>query len=68
MSFRWKATACCVVAAFALDHSGAAAQQPIVASAVVRQDYEALAQQIYQSPSDLDVSFKFAEQAVARGD
>ncbi|NVN88608.1 MAG: tetratricopeptide repeat protein [Rhodopseudomonas sp.] len=68
MSFRWKATACCVVAAFALDHSGAAAQQPIVASAVVQQDYEALAQQMYQSPSDLDVSFKFAEQAVARGD
>ncbi|HEY5504159.1 MAG TPA: tetratricopeptide repeat protein, partial [Sedimentisphaerales bacterium] len=31
-------------------------------------DYEALFQQMYKAPSNLDVSFKFAEQAVARGD
>ncbi|MBS0529084.1 MAG: hypothetical protein JSS22_06805, partial [Proteobacteria bacterium] len=35
---------------------------------VVQQDYEALFQQMYKNPSNLDVSFKFAEQAVRRGD
>ena len=55
-------TACC---------SGAAAQSttsPISAASVVQQDYDALFQQMYKNPSDLKASFKFAEQAVKRGD
>ena len=52
--------------------SGAAAQQPagaaVVGTSVVQFDYDALFQQMYKSPSNLEVSFKFAEQAVARGD
>ncbi|WP_299812155.1 tetratricopeptide repeat protein [Tardiphaga sp.] len=41
---------------------------PISAATVVQQDYEALFQQMYKNPSNLDVTFKFAEQAVARAD
>jgi tetratricopeptide (TPR) repeat protein len=58
------------VAAF----SGAAAQQtpgigtPGIGTSVVQFDYDALFQQMYKSPANLDLSFKFAEQAVARGD
>lgn len=55
-------TACC---------SGAAAQSTtslISAASVVQQDYDALFQQMYKNPSDLEASFKFAEQAVKRGD
>ncbi len=37
-------------------------------ASVVQGDYDALFQQMYQQPSNLEVSFKFAEQAVARGD
>lgn len=52
--------------------SGTAAQSspgaPVSAAAVVQQDYDALFQQMYKNPSNLDVSFKFAEQAVARQD
>jgi hypothetical protein len=51
--------------------SGAAAQpasHSATAATVVQQDYEALFQQMYKNPSNLDVSFKFAEQAVKRGD
>lgn len=50
--------------------SAASAQQPAVspASPAVQMDYDALFQQMYKTPSNLDVSFKFAEQAVARGD
>lgn len=48
------------------------AQQPPVppdsAASVIQQDYEALFQQMYKNPANLDVSFKFAEQAVARAD
>jgi tetratricopeptide (TPR) repeat protein len=62
----------CILVAGALC-SSAAAQQISVAplanpASVVQLDYEALFQQMYKSPSNLDVSFKFAEQAVARGD
>jgi Tfp pilus assembly protein PilF len=50
----------------------AAAAQPaspaVTAGTVVQQDYEALFQQMYKNPSNLEVSFKFAEQAVKRGD
>jgi len=48
-----------------------AQSQPIVAAvpaAAVQMDYEALFQQMYRTPSNLDVSFQFAHQAVARGD
>lgn len=52
--------------------STAPAQQTLLqaatASPAIQYDYDALFRQMYQSPSDLDVSFKFAEQAVARGD
>ena len=56
--------------------SGAAAQSttsPISASLIsaasaVQQDYDALFQQMYKNPADLEASFKFAEQAVKRGD
>lgn len=50
----------------------ASAQQTLLQAATdapaVRLDYDALFQQMYQSPANLDVSFKFAEQAVSRGD
>lgn len=68
MSVGWKATACLLVAAFALDQPGAAAQQPVVASTVIEQDHEALFRQRRHDPSDLDARFNFAKQAVARGD
>lgn len=59
------------IGVFVLD-SAARAQQPAtnptVSASVVQVDYEALFQQMYKNPSNLDVSFKFAEQAVARGD
>jgi tetratricopeptide (TPR) repeat protein len=38
------------------------------ASAVVADDYDALFKAMYKDPSNLDLSFRFAEQAVARGD
>lgn len=66
-----KATTGCALASLAF-FSGAAAQQPtgaaVIGTSVVRFDYDALFQQMYKSPSNLEVSFKFAEQAVARGD
>jgi hypothetical protein len=46
--------------------------QPAPSSSVpgsaVQPDYEALFRQMYKTPSNLDISFKFAEVAVARGD
>jgi len=62
----------CIAAGVALC-SGAAAQQIDVApppgtASIVQLDYEALFQQMYKSPSNLNVSFKFVEQAVARED
>uniref|UniRef100_Q07M94 Uncharacterized protein n=1 Tax=Rhodopseudomonas palustris (strain BisA53) TaxID=316055 RepID=Q07M94_RHOP5 len=51
-------------------YSPAAAQTmaPVTPASVVQGDYEALFQRMYQNPSDLDVSFKFAHEAVQRGD
>jgi tetratricopeptide (TPR) repeat protein len=50
-------------------YSPAAAQtaSPATPAAVIQGDYEALFQQMYQNPSNLDVSFKFAHEAVQRG-
>jgi hypothetical protein len=42
--------------------------QAITATPTTQFDYDVLFKQMYHSPADLDVSFKFAEQAVARGD
>ncbi len=49
------------------------AQQPTPANArsasgVVADDYDALFKATFKDPSNLDLSFRFAEQAVARGD
>ncbi|ETR76885.1 hypothetical protein X566_04000 [Afipia sp. P52-10] len=44
-----------------------AVAQPTPAS-VVSDSYETLFKQMFQNPSNLDVSFRFAEQAAARGD
>ena len=41
---------------------------PVTPAAVVQGDYEALFAQMYRNPSDLDVSFRFAHEAVQRGD
>jgi tetratricopeptide (TPR) repeat protein len=66
-----KAAIGCALASVAF-FSSATAQQPagaaVIGTSVVQFDYDALFQQMYRSPSNLDVSFKFAEQAVARGD
>jgi hypothetical protein len=59
-----------LAAAMTFAGSGAFAQddaKPTPAS-IVQQDYDALFQQMYQQPSNLDVSFQFAHQAVERGD
>lgn len=42
--------------------------QAVTATQATQPDYDALFNQMYQSPANLDVSFKFAEQAVARAD
>jgi hypothetical protein len=61
----------CIAASVALC-SGAAAQPIGVplpgAASAVQLDYETLFRQMYKRPSNLEVSFKFTEQAVARGD
>ncbi len=46
------------------------AQPPPVPTpaSVVANDYDALFKQMFQNPSNLEISFKFAEQAAARGD
>ncbi|MDQ8727941.1 tetratricopeptide repeat protein [Bradyrhizobium sp. LHD-71] len=60
-----------VAAAFVLaaplstDNARAVAQTP---AAVVKDSYDALFQQMFQNPSNLEVSFKFAELAAVRGD
>jgi tetratricopeptide (TPR) repeat protein len=63
-----KAAIGCAVASIVVLSGAAAQQTPGIGTSVVRFDYDALFQQMYKSPSNLDVSFKFAEQAVARGD
>jgi hypothetical protein len=67
-----------IVAAFVLAASlpvaggSAFAQTPpgpvLTPAAIVQSDYDALFQQMFQNPSNLEISFKFAEQAAARGD
>jgi tetratricopeptide (TPR) repeat protein len=54
-------------------NAAAHAQQPTPAgarsaSSVVADDYDALFKAMFKDPSNLDLSFRFAEQAVARGD
>ena len=50
-------------------NSSANAQAPAMTpAAVVQGDYDALFKQMFQNPSNLEVSFKFAEAAAARGD
>ena len=75
MNLIWNAGAksvCCIAIVFAFNSRAAAQQIGVTplgsAASVVQLDYEALFQQMYKAPSNLDVSFKFAEQAVARGD
>ncbi|MBB1093676.1 hypothetical protein HUU61_20590 [Rhodopseudomonas palustris] len=69
MTFR--VTMLVLLAAIGLTVPGASAQQgaggPVPASAV-QPDYDALFKEMYQRPTDLDISFKFAHQAVERGD
>jgi hypothetical protein len=59
------------LAAIGFAVSGATAQQggggPVPVSSA-QPDYDALFAQMYQRPDDLDTSFKFARQAVERGD
>lgn len=67
-----KKVACCALACLAIS-TGTRGQPlevaPLSAPArVVQLDYDALFQQMYKTPADLDVAFKFAEQAVQRGD
>lgn len=50
-----------------IDAPAMAQSQPTPA-AVVQGDYDALFAQMYRNPSDLDVSFRFAHEAVQRGD
>lgn len=66
-----------VVAAFLLaaplcaDDGRAFAQAPgpvATPASIVQNDYDALFKQMFQNPSNLEISFKFAEQAAARGD
>jgi len=47
---------------------GGGAQTPRSASVVVADDYDALFKAMFKDPSNLDLAFRFAEQAVARGD
>jgi hypothetical protein len=42
--------------------------QTQTASVVVQESYDALFKQMFQNPSNLEISFKFAELAAARGD
>ncbi|NEW98069.1 hypothetical protein [Rhodopseudomonas sp. BR0G17] len=66
---RLKATWLCAVAATVIAGSVASAQeQKATPAAVVQQGYDALFNQMYQQPANLDVSFKFAHAAVERGD
>ena len=41
---------------------------PVIIPAAAQQGYEALFKQMYDNPGNLEVSFKFAEQAAAHGD
>jgi hypothetical protein len=60
-AFLWSASA-------SIAHAQQTLLQATSTPQVTQFDYDALFKQMYQSPADLDVSFKFAEQAVARSD
>jgi len=64
------AAACVVAATFAVqgDRALAQAQPASTPASAVANDYDVLFKQMFQNPSNLEVSFKFAEQAAARGD
>src|SRR5437660_12199579 len=49
-------------------HAQQSTQGGSSASAVVADDYDALFKAMFKNPSNLDLSFRFAQQAVARGD
>jgi hypothetical protein len=61
-----------LAAPLSIEGGSASAQVPpaptMTAASVVQGDYEALFKQMFQNPSNLEISFKFAEQAAARGD
>ena len=65
---------CCLVLIPALSSAVSAQQLPtssaptVAAVPAIELDYESLFQQMYKNPSNLDVSFRFAEQAVKRAD
>jgi hypothetical protein len=61
------AAAALLAAPLAMSQASAVAQTQ-TAAAVVQGDYDALFKQMFQNPSNLEISFKFAEQAAARGD
>ena len=61
------AAAALLAAPLTMGQASAVAQAQ-TASAVVAADYDALFKQMFQNPSNLEISFKFAEQAAARGD
>ena len=63
------AAAFLLAAPLCADDGIAFAQTPAATPAsVVQNDYDALFKQMFQNPSNLEISFKFAEQAAARGD
>ncbi|MBB5048091.1 tetratricopeptide (TPR) repeat protein [Rhodopseudomonas rhenobacensis] len=71
MKFLFNTKALLYLAAGCVALSAPARAEPTAAptpASVVQGDYDALFQQMYQSPSNLDVSFRFAHEAVARGD
>jgi hypothetical protein len=61
------AAAALLAAPLPMGQAGAVAQTQ-TASVVVQESYDALFKQMFQNPSNLEISFKFAEQAAARGD
>lgn len=58
----------CVTAMVPAGSRGAAAQPAATPASIVNDSYETLFKQMFQNPSNLEISFKFAEQAAARGD
>lgn len=63
------AAAALLAAPLSIGQTSAVAQTPTpTATAVVQESYDALFKQMFQNPSNLEISFKFAEMAAARGD
>src|SRR3978361_1077773 len=63
-----KALLCLAISAISIAKADAQPTPAVSEASIIQWDYDALFQQMYKSPSNLDVSFKFAEQAVARAD